>query len=634
MLFRILALVSSFTGYLQQTSRPNFDAVSGFGDPRIFNLVVCDSSLTDEVRVSRNQCFQNTKPEVVRKAELVCREMTYPNATDIEFLESICSDNGTLTKMMWRCIYDEMVQDYPGIKSYSKNPTKQSLTPSEVDMLHLLRTYLGYGSFFQGFQPNRLRLRLARLLSGKGNPELRDQYQMSYYQFATDSTFISNRPSNIQIRQLSFDDNFIPFHKSENTTHSPKLKSYDVTPDSGYGYTTRVSITFGNDYHPYGSESSNYGGQGPGNNNNRPYGSGSSSYGWQQSSDSNRPYGSGNSSYGGPQPNNKYYPYGPGGSSYGGPQPNNKYYPYRPGGSSYGGQQSGNSNRPYGSGGSSYGGQSSNNHRPYGSGDSSFGGQHTSDTTHPFGEGNSNYGSQSSNINYPYGSWSSLYADQHMNDNNRPYGSGGSSYGGQQSGNSNHPYELGSSGYGYQHASDSYLPYGSGSSSYGGQQSNDNHGSVSTNHHTSYGPENFSYGNQHSSGNYQSNRPGGSSFGTQGSFGVSGSGTFHQDTDRPFGSSGGSPNNYYGGGIYPASGSISGSHLAMGGQQYESGEPSLTGGGYTKPWSTNYWNKPEYNGNSRPHTFDGYGGGNRPELFPDLQLNKFNLPESLYVSVV
>ncbi|XP_022236575.1 stress protein DDR48-like [Limulus polyphemus] len=396
----------------------------------------------------------------------MCRQNSHPNLTDISFLDSLCSDNGTLTKMMWRCVYDEMVQKFPGVGSYIKDPAQESLNPSEIDLLHLLRSYLGYGSFFRGFHSSRVYSR-----TGGTPPRALASRHKEHVDFYTDGRRIMPFSKRTADSSLS---------KLEHTGHSKRSLTDDVPRGSGikiHELKPRSSESgFGNGQLPYTTDGLNY------------------------KYDSYRPHGYGGYSYGSKQSNNSYHSYWPNGSSYGS-QPDSDIY--RPYGSSHEGQQS--SDHIYGSSSSSYGNpHSSESYRPYGSGGTSYGSPRSSDSYRPYGSEGTSYGSpQSSDTYRPYGSEGTSYGSPKSSDTYRPYGSEGTSYGSQKS-------------------SGSYRSNGSRDPSHGGISSSNSYGSGNSGHDD----QNFSVNNrphgssvenqkkQTSGIHYRADRPFGSSGGS------------------------------------------------------------------------------------------------------------------------
>ncbi|XP_022252122.1 heterogeneous nuclear ribonucleoprotein 1-like isoform X2 [Limulus polyphemus] len=506
-----------------------------------------DLNLSKEARSARDQCFQDTKPETIRNAETLCRETLYSDLTELEFLESICSDNGTLTKMMWRCVYDELGKQYPGVGSKSN---KQSLSSLEIDMLYLLRSYLGYGSFFRRFQPRR-RYRNTPNRSAMEMVDINQtNFQALYRKYHKEppsekSSFSSthrNYPfnfSNVEPKQTNFTGSLFPISENRKLTR----RSYNHPSGLDYGYTTKTSV--------------NYDGQGDGY---RRYGSASSSSGdQQQSSDRYRLYGSEDSNSGDRQSSSKHENYGTGISGHSNQQTSNSYLPNR----------SGNS-------------------------------------------GSYNYGS--------YGTDSLGQGGQHSIEG---YGSG-SLTDGQVSSQSHGSLGSGNSGHRGQDLYDRFKSHGSSSSSFGDRYSIDNH---------------EKYGSGDSLLEAQNN---------QDSSAVSGAGSFHYGANRPYGSGEksdfqASANTYSEGSSYPASGSISGSHFGTRKQQnrlLNFPRGAFGTGSFSNSWYNSFRGRPGFNrfNNANgylPQGSGGHGGGgnyrvDRPGVSPDVESNKFNLPEALY----
>ncbi|XP_076363591.1 uncharacterized protein LOC143253491 [Tachypleus tridentatus] len=616
-----LVLVSLFNliASVPQPTGPNFDTVSGFGDPRIYNLVVCDPKLKDEVRWTRNQCFQDTKPKIMRDAELMCRQKSHPNLTDISFLDSLCSDNGTLTKMMWRCVYDEMIRQYPGVGSYIKDPAQESLNPSEIDLLHLLRTYLGYASFFQGFQSNRLYFRtggtLPRALSSRhskklvgfpnarGNPPRtlasRHKKHVDFYTNGRRNTPFSKHTTDSFLFKLEHTAR-VKRSLTGDASHGSEVETYELKPRS---YVATFGADYVNGQLPYTLEDLNYKGDSYGpygysyrskqlNNNYHSYRSNGSSHEGHQSSDTYRTYGSSTSSYGSPQLSDSYLPYGFKDRSYGSPQSSDSYRPYGTEGRRYGSPQSSDSYRPYGSEGTSYGSpQSSDSYHPYGSGGTSYESPQSSDSYHPYGSGGTSYESPQ------------------LSNSFHSYGSEGTSYGSLQSSNSYHPYGSEGTSYGSQKSRSSYDSNGSKDLSHGGTRSSNSYGS--------YRSGNSGLVDQNPS---EDNRPYGSSLEDKEKQ-VSG---FRYGADRPLGS----VDNYRGGRTYPSSNS----HFTTGGGQYDYSRSTYLErrhgeNSYAKQWLK--YNRFNSSNSYRPQNRRNYHGDRR-RVFPDMESNQFNLPDVLY----
>ncbi|XP_076336130.1 uncharacterized protein LOC143239160 [Tachypleus tridentatus] len=403
---------------VSQPPPPMFDPVSGFGDPRVYNLLVCDLNLSNEARLARNQCFQDTKPETIRNAETLCRETLYSDLTDLEFLESICSDNGTLTKMMWRCVFDELGRHYPDVRS---NSNKQSLSSLEIDMLYLLRSYLGYGSFFRGFRPRR-RYRNTRNRSTvetvKMNPALYHDYQKELsFQKSSLSGTQRTHPldlSNDGSQQTNFTELLLPVFDNRKL----ERRSYNYPSRSDYGYTTKVSVNYdeqGDGHRPYELASSRFGDQ-------------------QQSSDRYRPYGSEGTNFKDQQSSSKYGNYGTEISGHLNQETNISYRPNRSGSNIYdfygtdsAGHKGQQSLEGYGSGNLTSGQVLSESHGSLVPGNSGHKGQYLYGTFKPYWSSSSNSGDQYSIDNHRFGD--SLLGAQNNQDSSAILGAGSFHYG-------------------------------------------------------------------------------------------------------------------------------------------------------------------------------------------------------------